>query len=286
MYPSDLADNGYVGWKTIETNTDQVGPINYNDIRWEFNMQQLGWTTLQHATYLRGSFEAPESGTYLISFKGLVSYKIDQHVYPGNVYGFDHGADSAIYLSKGVHKIYACLVLDVRIHGGSIPPQNSFTGSIKLTDSNDNGIKVYPDDTILPEIMNDRLITSYGSVTIKNTFTSNLGAGTQRVKDGPGWKQIKRILVTGPDNEQIPTSISTMFTIMVSPGQTIGIPFKLETPKKITKIKIEILFLDLDSEDLITASVGNFELKERKWGEAYKLTFIGYDSAIQEGTFD
>ena len=37
QYPSDLSDNGCVGWSVIETNADEksVGPIQFRDIRYE-----------------------------------------------------------------------------------------------------------------------------------------------------------------------------------------------------------------------------------------------------------
>jgi hypothetical protein len=73
-----------------------------------------------------------------------------------------------------------------------------------------------------------------------------------------------------------------MHTIMIAPGQIVAIPFKFENSAKVPpKLKIYALIQDLDTQDLYNALVGEFELKERRWGEPYKITLEGFDSTVQ-----
>jgi predicted esterase len=282
QYPSELADGGYVGWKRIESSQDGSVTIQYDEIRWEFNLRSLGWTALQHGTFLRGQFDVDKSGVYLVSFKGLITYKIDDKAFPGDVYAFDHASESSIYLERGKHTLYAYLVLDVRIHGGSTPPKNSFSGSIRYVDmSKNSGIVGYPDDTILPEMMDGVLVSPMASVSIKNSYIPEFFESQGKMTDGPGWKQILRIQIRDEKSQEIPAKIATLYTIMLAPGQTAAIPFrflKQVVPKKVT---IDVILLDLDTESLVGVPIGTFEFVERKWGDVYKFTMEGYDTAIQ-----
>jgi pimeloyl-ACP methyl ester carboxylesterase len=282
QFPSELADGGYVGWKRIETNVDGSVQIQYNDIRWEFNLRSMGWTTLQHATFLRGKFDVQKSGVYLISFKGLITFKIDENVYPGDVYGFDHASESSVYLEKGEHRLYAHLVLDVRIHGGATPPKSAFTGSMRYVDlSTNRGVVSYPMDTILPEMMDGILISPIASVSIKNSFIPEYLTVQRKMNDGPGWKQVLRIQVRDEKSQDIPARIATVFTIMIAPGQTSSIPFQFLKQNIPSKIWVDVILLDLDTDSLIGVPIGSYDIVQRTWGDVYKITMEGYDTAIQ-----
>jgi hypothetical protein len=48
-----------------------------------------------------------------------------------------------------------------------------------------------------------------------------------------------------------------------------------------SKISVFAIVFDLDSEKTLTVPVGEFTLKERKWGdEYYKITMEGFDSTV------
>ena len=119
-YPSELADGCKVRWSRVYTNSDHrsVGPLDFPEIRWRFNQDPFGWTSLHHATYFRGSFRVQKSGVYLVNFDSVVSFKIDKRAFIGNVYGYEHASGSAVYLEEGEHKLYFSAIMDVRLFGG------------------------------------------------------------------------------------------------------------------------------------------------------------------------
>jgi hypothetical protein len=42
VYPSELSDDGYVGWSIIETNDHGYVTIQYMDIKWDFHQLSFG----------------------------------------------------------------------------------------------------------------------------------------------------------------------------------------------------------------------------------------------------
>jgi hypothetical protein len=236
---------------------------------------------VQHASYLRGTFEIDESGVYLLDFHGLNSFNVDGVSYPGNLYSYDHATDSAVWLNRGKHTIYVCLVNDIRINGGGIPPRNSFSGTITKVDTQlSDSVVTFPNDTILPELQEGTLISKFASVAIKNAKKIPFSP-PRRIASAPGWKQVLKIIVSDSDGI-IPAAISTRFTIYIAPGQIVAVPFRIERSSVKPDIKILVRVLDLDSEATHDVFIGDFKLYERKASEGlYKFTFIGFDYAIQ-----
>ncbi|KAJ3322034.1 hypothetical protein HDV06_003635 [Boothiomyces sp. JEL0866] len=283
-YPSELVDGGYTTWKTVKRQDDgSIGGIEFDNVRWEFNAKTLGWAAYQHGIYFRSTFRVEEEGSYLFSFNGPITFKIDETAYPGNVYSYPHASDSAVYLEEGVHSIFVYSVLDVRIHGDFVPPKISFTGTItKVNEEVDGGLIAYPKDAIFPEILENKWISPYASVTIKNGYLGLPFHSHKRNEYDQGWKQVLNVIVLDKNQQNIKVDISELVTIMLAPGQVSAIPFKfqnIEAPKSPITVKVQVL--DVDSKEIVDFEIGNFDLISRNEGEAFKITMDGYDSAIQ-----
>ncbi|KAJ3273129.1 hypothetical protein HDV01_004768 [Terramyces sp. JEL0728] len=283
-YPSELVDGGYTTWRTIKRQADGlIGGIEFDNVRWEFNAKTLGWAAYQHAIYFRSTFRIEVEGSYLFSFDGPITFKIDETAYPGNVYSYPHASDSAVYLEEGVHSIYVYSVLDVRIHGDFVPPKISFKGSItKVQEDVDKGLVAYPKDAILPEVLEKKWISPYASVTLKNGYLGLPFHGPKLNEYDQGWKQVVKVIALDKDLQNIETDIAERFTIKVAPGQVIAVPFKftnIEAP--LGPITIIVQMLDVDSKEMILFKIGEFDIPERSEGDAFKITMDGYDSAIQ-----
>jgi hypothetical protein len=126
-YPSEICDGGYVKWSLaksaplLQGDGIEVGPINYPQaIKWDFNSAPFGWVARHHYTYARSTFETREPGVYLASFSHVVSFKIDNQSFPGNIYNYQHASKSAVWLEPGVHDIYVCIIWDIRVNGGYV----------------------------------------------------------------------------------------------------------------------------------------------------------------------
>lgn len=101
----------------------------------------------------------------------------------------------------------------------------------------------FPKDTILPDIIDNRLISQYASITLKNNIVhtdkeeiaeSSMKRNKKR-KSGDestdfGWKKLIRILCFDQDGNKVDISLNVAYTIMFSPGQIHSIPFKFDDP--------------------------------------------------------
>jgi hypothetical protein len=135
----------------------------------------------------------------------VVSFKIDSYAHIGNPYAYKHAAETSIYLSEGSHKLYVCTTYDVRIYGNSLPPKLVFSGSIRSVELIDphHGMIAYLDDTVLPEIMDGRLVSPYASVVIRNGPVPPLDRIPRDVDFNNQWKMVDKIFVTDMEGNEV-----------------------------------------------------------------------------------
>ncbi|KAJ3377818.1 hypothetical protein HDU84_008182 [Entophlyctis sp. JEL0112] len=314
-YPSELADEGFVRWFKIPTNKDQtVGPISYSNVRWEFNQGPFGWTSLHHATYFRGKFNVTNSGIYIVNFDHVVSFKIDDKAYVGNVYGYKHASGTPIYLEQGEHIIFVCAVMDVRLFGGQVPPQVLFTGKFQPVDQNtpSRNILVLDEDAIVPELLDEKLITPFFSITVMNSFVDESGATSSQhaqshdffnaspivdefgfpslgfqEESGSGWVQILSVYAISADGSKVKANIPVLFSLKLAPGQVYPIAVDVDFDEvedcDLSSILFEIEFYDLNSRERFIVQSSRYHLRKRVWGDPYKVTFVDYDNIVHYG---
>lgn len=288
QYPSEIADNGKISWQIVKTNPDgSVGPLEYPNVTWENSRTPFGWTVLNHRTYFRGIIHVYRAGVYLVKMNNVISYKIDHYAHAGNPYSYDHATETSIYLSEGPHKLYVCTSYDVRIHGGSIPPKITFTGSFRALDDIDPnyGMIAHVEDSILPEIMNGVLISPYASISVRNGVVQPLDNESESDNIQNGWKMVDKIFVIDSDGNEIPTNVLTLNTLNLAPGQIYPIPFKFDNPRTPFPESIKIIASIFDETGKsFSLNLGLFMLSARTWGvEAFKITHLGFDFSVQYG---
>ena len=151
------------------------------------------------------------------------------------------------------------------------PPHVIFSGEfipIELDENKSNGILIFPDDSIIPEVLEDHLVTPYLSITIMNTNVTgqspippaqrNDGAPTPFVQDDQfldlnsdiehghntdtskctyctqdirmeeGWVQIMGARATAPDGTKVIAVIPFIFSLKLAPGQIYPLPIEVE----------------------------------------------------------
>jgi hypothetical protein len=225
----------------------------------------VGWAALQHIAYLRGSFEIPHTGTYLISVTDVTHFKIDHRSYTGNVYGYHHSCSSAIHLEKGMHHFYVAFMYDIRMHG--LSEQQKFTAQIQPVDRD---IVLFDRDTLLPQTINGRLITAFASVTLMNTHAT---------------KWFKIVQVTAVDQEKdIPVHLATLYELQLAPGQVQSIPIEFEDKANISQVSFKLTLCDTTLDQTLELASPIYSLKDYpSFQTVFKLTFRGYDDSIQYG---
>ncbi|KAJ1547299.1 hypothetical protein HK096_003514, partial [Nowakowskiella sp. JEL0078] len=271
-FPSELADEGFVKWRKektqlrLDTNgnfEEVVGPIIFDNVRWEFNREAFGWIALHHVIYFRGEFTVNEAGVYLVTMAPVTSFKIDTQAFIGNLYQYDHVSSSAIYLAAGVHTLYVQTVMDIRIFGASIPPKVHFTGKFVPLSSftSSHGVIMFPNDSIFPEITNPHqheegegvskrtaeshaeLATNYASITVMNANVHFEPPLQPRKKSSEeyseensndnnlGWVQVIGVEAEDEDGRDvgckaIPSRIPNFNSIKLAPGQPYPVPIE------------------------------------------------------------
>ncbi|KNC98636.1 uncharacterized protein SPPG_06318 [Spizellomyces punctatus DAOM BR117] len=288
-YPSELADGGFVRWRHVETGPDQTVRLSYPQIRWEFNQRPFGWAALQHASYFRGKFNVHEEGIYLVEFSGVVSFKIDNRAFTGNVYGYTHASHSIVYLSKGEHILYVYAVIDVRISGGTIPPELRFRGSLKKAEINqeNHGLIHFENDAVIPEVMGTELISPFASVAIMNaniTTPAERPLTRQQSRDMTGWVQVTSVHATLSDGTEVNATLPVHFSIKIAPGQIMAVPLNLSIgaipPDLAPSMRIELDCIRLDDNERFSLLLGPFTFHRRQWSDVYKITFLDYDFSV------
>ena len=149
----------------------------------------------------------------MISFNQVLSYKIDNDSYIGNVYNDRFPAPSIVNLNEGLHTLYIQMVLDVRVSGGSIPPKLSFAGSIVplIEVAPQNDILLFPENDIIPEIMDNDFISLDASITLMNArnLTDNQKIEVQKrhlfysFLYKTGWLRLVNVLAFNQDNIKV-----------------------------------------------------------------------------------
>ncbi|KAJ3120897.1 hypothetical protein HK098_004132 [Nowakowskiella sp. JEL0407] len=279
-FPSELADNGYVTWQKIKTTEDKltgeqvVGPVEFDNVRWEFNAQAFGWIALHHVIYFRGFFTVPETGVYMINMNQVSSFKIDSRAFLGNLYSYEHLAETPVYLKEGQHRMFVQTVMDIRIFGGSIPPRQKFSGSI-VPVSNftpQSSIIIPPQDSIFPEIIDSTFITPYASVTLMNTNTTlepplEYIEQPRKPRDGDpdqpseshkdpwsdrditleselantiGWVQIVSVDCFDKYGNDVPIRMTMLNSIKLAPGQMYPVPLEFPVEEGVNIQDVEL----------------------------------------------
>lgn len=182
----------------------------------------------------------------------------------------------------------------------SSPPKESFKGSIEKLDSiaPQNRILLFPDQDIMPETMQGKLVTSFASVTVMNgriedPSSSWLHSSLFSTHNffnkiyTLGWLHLVNVFAIAQDGTSITTSNPVAYSVKLAPGQVFSIPIELSVPSTydvpLESIRFSLEFQDLKTNAKFNVTTQSYPLKSRKWNDAYKMTFIDYDKTVQYG---
>ncbi|KAJ3053644.1 hypothetical protein HK097_003757 [Rhizophlyctis rosea] len=151
------------------------------------------------------------------------------------------------------------------------------------------GVVLLSDDAVIPQVINDRLVTAFASVTITNANVTGQEilpihtADSQGPRgDESGWIQVVSARATCSEGIQIKIVLPVHFSIKLAPGQTYPVPLNLsiEGDNAPKSMRIHLDLADLGNTKRWTVSTGEYELERREWGSAYKITFLDYDHSV------
>jgi len=141
--------------------------VGFPNIDWPFLQSVYGWAALQYQAWTRGSLTI-EAGTpqrILLFTDNVLEFSVDgQHYFGGDFYAYRR-APLVLCLDPGAHTIEVRLIRDVRVMGGIGEPEVSI---ILKAGASEGGLAIGRNTILLPEVINEKLASSYGSVTVRN----------------------------------------------------------------------------------------------------------------------
>ena len=255
-----------------------------SNINWQSLQKHFGPSIFNHRTFYQTKLIINESSTYLLQIDGADQFFIDGVQLIPNYYSHTtHVCENAIYLHEGGHTLNIITKYDINVLGISIPPLAQFRGTIRVVKGDESAV-VYVQDTILPEIMDGLLVSTFASVSIRNPHIFPVSSG--RKGDAlDGSVSVEGVWVTDSQGLEVATKFTTINMLRIAPGHILSIPFEFNRNTspfpEVIRISVDIRGPDSRVERF---ELGVFRLRTRIWnlGVAYKITFLGYDESVQQ----
>ncbi|CAI2175803.1 10972_t:CDS:10 [Funneliformis geosporum] len=287
VFPSELANNGIINWSKIQSNEDgSVGPIDFNNMRWDFNKKSLGWSISQFQLWARGYFTTPEFFSeqkipILVQCHNIGDFYINNQRCHGDWYNY-HTSYYILHLTPNTqYTIDVRVVNEIRIFGDKIPPRIKFDCELRNLKLEEKGAMFLHERIIVPDLIGGtRFAGEYMSIPILNTLENE-------------WIIIEKVaIVNCPAKiavELIPTSYDS-FTrgIRLAPSQhqNIKIRLILEEPYFNPLLPFSLKF-DISSktpkghQSLLIKITKEILIKYKNLDAFYKFTFEDFDESIQ-----
>lgn len=268
LYYSELMPSGVVTWMEINQRgaNEQLTiapPVNWNEL--VMSLQSMGITEWQG--WVMGDFYVNEDDAMVaVQCLGMHTVYVDDIIITGDVYRREQFW-SSVQLSRGIHTLY--------LHARSKGPF-MFSCNIKLIETKQSFQVLSP--AFLPDLVNGKLFSRVISVPIMNLHGSH-------------WLKVNKVSTLKK------SSTDTLFTaqmvmddkaFMIAPGQVR--PMKLVLDYKIPKEKEHDDKACNDENIVLKISTNKgqdqklaLNLRCRKLGESFLLTFLDHDGSIQQG---
>ncbi|CAB4492540.1 hypothetical protein RhiirA1_538356 [Rhizophagus irregularis] len=287
IFSSELADNGTVKWSKIQSNEDgSVGPINFSNIRWNFNKNSLGWSISQFQLWARGYFTVPESSSehkipILIQCHNIGDFYINDQRFHGDWYNY-RTSYYILYLTVNTqYTINIRVVNEIRIFGDNTPPRITFDCDLRNLELEELGAMFLHERIIVPDLVKGtKFAGEYMSIPILNTLENE-------------WINVDKVeVVNCPIKiraELIPTSYDSLtHGISLAPSQHQNIKIRLILEELYYEsllpfsLKFSISLKSLQShKNFWIKTTKEILIKNKNLDEFYKFTFEDFDESIQ-----
>jgi hypothetical protein len=147
--------------------------VSFPSVDWAFQQSVYGWAALQYQAMAIGSITLHEDIYARVSLftEGILEMAVnDESTFGGDFYGFGR-VPAQLNLFLGENKIVLRLIRDVRAMGGVGSPLISVR--LKAQRSGPSNLQVVEDSVILPDVVNGKLASSYGSVIVRNEMINS-----------------------------------------------------------------------------------------------------------------
>ena len=173
-FSSPLTRNATVQWKRVSYNTSTYTNgsslelnLDFSEVDWDFAQKIYGWSAFQYQAWLKGGIlnhDATIRKVALFTDNILELWVNDMHIFGGDFFDF-RNAPVMIALQPGLNELNLRLIREVRSMGGALPPTIQASVRAELAS---RPLEVPTSGFVLPDVVDGRLCSRYGSVTVRN----------------------------------------------------------------------------------------------------------------------
>ncbi|EFA77664.1 hypothetical protein PPL_12272 [Heterostelium album PN500] len=266
LYPSELGNDGKVGWTQYTASTPGSVSIDWSSsISWQFLQSVWGWNIWLWYGYAVGELEVAQKGSYILQCTGtraiFIRYPDSDLIleFNGDYYSYGTGAQSLI-LPAGVYQFVVRMDSSVRLNQS---PLGSFSCSFTQATSLLEPIGA---DTLLPDIVNGQLSSPYASITVLNTSPGILRALSANVR------------ISGVSST---TSLAVNYNLNIAPNQKLAIPLNISFGDLVSLSQCPLpadIDIMVNGQIVVTVS-STFNCTQ--YPNPYTFTFLDYDNTVQ-----
>lgn len=182
IFPSSLATNGTVAWSTLIASISSPAPtstradllVGFENTDWDFLKSVYGWAALQYQGWTRGSLmvHGNKGRKVVLYTDNILEFWVDDERYFGGDFYSYRRAPLVLQLEPGEHIIEVRIVRDVRAMGGVGKPTVSLMLEAELSEGRP---RIVEGGLVLPDMVEGRLSSSLGSVTVRNEGDAWIG---------------------------------------------------------------------------------------------------------------
>ncbi|EXJ60959.1 hypothetical protein A1O7_05112 [Cladophialophora yegresii CBS 114405] len=270
-FRSPLTRNATVRWERVSCKTSIAHDgstvdfnLGFDQVDWDFAQKIYGWSAFQYQAWLKGGIVNHGTTTQTITLftDNIMELWVgDLHVFGGDFFGFGR-APLVVDLQPGWTNLTVRLVREVRSMGGVGPP--TVESSLRAQPAVPV-LHVLADDIVLPDLVDGRLCSNFGSVTVRNQ------AGA--------WLTVRQL--TAISKEEIVGVMDEETTL--APGQSRPLRMTFDVARKLDNFLFFTMKYSQDDSELhqLTFTVG---LTHTNASSLQKITFLHPSGVVSYAT--
>lgn len=248
--------------------------ISFSEVDWDFMRSIYGWAAIQYQAWARGNLivDAGSSETVVLYSDNVLEFWVDGRLhFGGDFYGY-RIAPLVLHLEPGLHKVDVRLVRDVRAMGAVGEP----ILCVRMEAQKANGGLVVVGDPLLPDMVDGKLASHVGSVTIRSEENEWIEVWDIQSVDVSMEKFSNFDLSLIYSQSVFVVAITADIPFRIAPGQTRQLVFHVSSTTDITsfKISLEIYFTMKAKSSPLSQILVSHTFPRRTIHEPHKVTFL------------
>lgn len=248
--------------------------VSFPEVDWDFMQSIYGWAAVQYQAWARGNLivDAGSSETVVLYSDNVLEFWVDDRLhFGGDFYGY-RIAPLVLNLEPGFHKVDVRLVRDVRAVGGVGEPSLC----VRMEAQKAHGGLVVVGQLLLPDLVNGKLASHVGSVTIRSEENEWIEVWDIQTVDVSmeGFSNFGLSLIHSQSVFVVAMTADIPFRL--APGQTRQLVFRVSSTTEITmfRLSLEIFFTMKGISSPLSNIIVSNSFSHRTIHEPHKVTFL------------